>query len=387
MTEQENKALKKFLLDISCLDALDTKKDDVNIFEVLKVTNTEIRHSNILAWLLDPNENHGIGDTFIKEFITKIVQKSSEDMCNPFDILLQDFYTYQVYREANHMDIVLISKEEKTAIIIENKIWSGESSHQLATYFEKSRTEYSNCKNILYVFLTPQGYDSSNPDEWISFSYEDVINALENATKEKCLTFETSLIIKNYIGIVSKKIMKERDEKLLKICNDIYNKHRTALRLIFENVNIDKSVDSEIICNELKTLSANGEIVYADNNRWEFFTKDMDEFLPCLSEPNSSWSTNWVYYYWLEKYDCELIIHLELGGWNTTEEHKKHMDALIEASGKTNGIKQYKRIFHKKVKFSEENYEEGLKKAVRTLVESALKNEKILLTKAKELLV
>ena len=75
MTEYENTALKDFLLDISCLNALDNWKDEVNIFDVLKVTNTEIRHSNILAWLLDPNENHGIGDSFLKEFITKIVQR------------------------------------------------------------------------------------------------------------------------------------------------------------------------------------------------------------------------------------------------------------------------------------------------------------------------
>jgi hypothetical protein len=75
MTEYENKALKDFLLDISCLNALDNWKDEVNIFDVLKVTNAEIRHSNILAWLLDPNENHGIGDSFLKEFIMNVMRK------------------------------------------------------------------------------------------------------------------------------------------------------------------------------------------------------------------------------------------------------------------------------------------------------------------------
>lgn len=386
MTENESKALKDFLLDISCLNALDNWKDDVNIFDVLRVTNIEIRHSNILAWLLDPNENHGIGDSFIKEFITKIVQRCSDDRCNPFDVLLQDFYTYQVYREANNMDIVLLSKEERTAIIIENKIWSGESSHQLNKYLEQSRREYRDCNYILYVFLTPKGYDSSNPEKWISLPYEDVINALENAVKEKRIAPEVSLIVQNYISIVRKKIMKERDEALLRICNDIYNKHRTALRLIFENVNIDKSADSEIICGELKRMSADGKIIYEENNRWQFFTTEMNKFLPALTEPNSSWGTNWVYYYWLEKFDCELIIHLELGGWNTTDEHKKHMSAIIEAAGKKQDIQQFRRIYYKKVKFSQDNYEENLKKAVRTLVDNAIKNETMLLTKAKETL-
>lgn len=386
MTEHENKALKDFLLDISCLNALDNWKDEVNIFDVLKVTNTEIRHSNILAWLLDPNENHGIGDSFLKEFITKIVQRCSEDMCNPFDVLLQDFYTYQVYREANNMDIVLLSKEEKTAIIIENKIWSGESSHQLNKYLEQSRLEYSDCKHLLYVFLTPDGYDSSNPYKWISISYEDVINALENAIKEKRVAPEVSLIVQNYIDIVRKKIMKERDETLLKICNDIYNKHRTALRLIFENVNIDNSADSEIICRELQQLSSEGKIIYGESNRWSFSTKEMDEFLPALIDANSSWGTNYVYWYWFEKYEDALVIHFELGGWNTTEEHKKHMSALIEVSGKKQDDFIYKRLYYKKVKLSQDDYEESLKKAVRTLVDNAIKNETMLLNKAKELL-
>ena len=33
----------------------------LNIFEVLGITKTEIRHSNFLAWLLDPKEAHGLG--------------------------------------------------------------------------------------------------------------------------------------------------------------------------------------------------------------------------------------------------------------------------------------------------------------------------------------
>ena len=307
-------------------------------------------------------------------------------MCNPFDILLQDFYTYQIYREANNMDIVLLSKEEKTAIIIENKIWSGESSHQLNKYLEQSRLEYSDCKHLLYVFLTPDGYDSSNPYKWISIPYEDVINALENAIKEKRVAPEVSLIVQNYIDIVRKKIMKERDETLIKICNDIYNKHRTALRLIFENVNIDNSADSEIICRELQQLSSEGKIIYGESNRWSFSTKEMDEFLPALIDANSSWGTNYVYCYWFEKYEDALVIHFELGGWNTTEEHKKHMSALIEVSGKKQDDFRYKRLYYEKVKLSQDDYEESLKKAVRTLVDNAIKNETMLLNKAKELL-
>jgi hypothetical protein len=38
-----------------------------NIFDVLKITSAEIRHSNMLAWLLNPQNPHGFGDSILKE--------------------------------------------------------------------------------------------------------------------------------------------------------------------------------------------------------------------------------------------------------------------------------------------------------------------------------
>lgn len=210
MTEAEKTALKDFLLDINCLKGLDKWADDFNLFDVLRITNMEIRHSNILAWLFDPNESHAMGDAFIKEFARKLAEKNERENFDYFAFMLQDFYSYQVYRESNHMDIVLLSREEKTAIIIENKIWSGESEHQLQEYYERSLVEYKDCAEILYVFLTPDGSDSSNPERWISFSYEEIIEALECAVADTELRPEVSLLIKNYIETVRKKIMRER---------------------------------------------------------------------------------------------------------------------------------------------------------------------------------
>lgn len=384
MTNNEEKALKDFLLDIECLKQLDEWTDDFNLFDVLRITNMEIRHSNILAWIFDPNENHGLGDSFIKSFVTKVVSKCDHNKHNAFDLLLQDFYSYQVYRESKHMDIVLVSREEKTAVIIENKIWSSESSHQLNDYLEKSKTEYKDY-NILYVFLTPYGREASDPDNWIAFSYGEIIESLKNSIKGINLRDEVSLVIQNYIDIVRKNIMKEKDEKLIGICNEIYNKHRTALRLIFENVNINNSIEHEIICETLRELNDNGQIIFKDENKWQFFTKAMDEYLPALETTNSSWGTNWVYYYWFEKYEDKLIIHFELGGWNLTDELTKRSNLLIEASKKKVDEYRYKRLYYKSAKLTQDDYEESLKNATKSLIKSALENEKKLLSAVKEI--
>lgn len=386
MTVNEERALKDFLLDIDCLRQLDDWTDDFNLFDVLKITNAEIRHSNILGWFFDPNENHGMGDRFIKAFATKVAGRCNPERYDAFKMLLQDFFSYQVYRESNHMDIVLVSKEEKTAYIIENKVWSGESSHQLKDYFDKSKTEYKDCNQIFYIFLTPDGHDASDPENWIPFSYDDIIECLENSIAGISLRDEVRLVVENYIDTVRKNIMKEKDEKLISICNEIYNKHRTALRLIFENVSIDSSVESEIICSTLKELDEEGIILYKDNNSLHFFTKEMDEFLPEIDSNESSWGTNWVYYYWFEKPTDKLIVHFEIGGWGLNENLISHSNALIAAAGKKQDSYRYKRLYRKAEKLNEDDYEGSLKKAVRASVKATIENEKKLLSEAKALL-
>ena len=52
--KKDEEALREFLADIECLDALSPWTERFNIFDILKISRTEIRHSNMLAWLLDP---------------------------------------------------------------------------------------------------------------------------------------------------------------------------------------------------------------------------------------------------------------------------------------------------------------------------------------------
>ena len=68
--------LDKFLLNIDCLDALNCGSDIPNVFDVLRISRNEIRHSNILAWLLDSSGNHGLEDSFIREFVKSIIKSN-----------------------------------------------------------------------------------------------------------------------------------------------------------------------------------------------------------------------------------------------------------------------------------------------------------------------
>ena len=90
-----------------------------NVFDVLKSAKTEIRHSNVLAWLLDPNESHNIGDKALKLFLESI----------PSDVDLTSLIngsskiSVEVLREWEDIDISILIKSgsKRFLIIIENK--------------------------------------------------------------------------------------------------------------------------------------------------------------------------------------------------------------------------------------------------------------------------
>ena len=179
----DEEALKNFLLDIDCLDQLDEWTGKFNMFDILKITRAEIRHSNLLAWLLTPNENHGLNDSIIKAFIQFAITNFANDNDDIFDTLLMDFRSFNILREWHHIDILAISEKENFILCIENKIDTGEHSNQLVRYQKVLEETYPEYKKI-FILLSPTGIESSIPDVWVSMSYNEVINIIESACKK-----------------------------------------------------------------------------------------------------------------------------------------------------------------------------------------------------------
>ena len=70
----DKEELLRFMQEADCLESLSKWTNEFNMFDVLKISRTEIRHSNMLGWLLDPNESHGLGDTFLYRVVSKLSQ-------------------------------------------------------------------------------------------------------------------------------------------------------------------------------------------------------------------------------------------------------------------------------------------------------------------------
>ena len=76
------------------LDRLEAILNEFNSFKILNIADHEIRHSNILKWLLDPKGNHNIGDMFLKKFLSEAIisNENIDTTLNVFDIqIIKDF--------------------------------------------------------------------------------------------------------------------------------------------------------------------------------------------------------------------------------------------------------------------------------------------------------
>ena len=383
----EEEALQNFLLDIDCLNELQPWTGHFNLFDILKITRTEIRHSNVLAWLLNPNENHGLGDSFLRAVVQEMTVNDENEKYDVFRTLLLDFYSFNVYREWKNIDILLVSDEEKFIIAIENKIGSTEHDNQLWRYGNTLAEDYHGYEKML-IFLTPEGDDPSDRDNWDVLSYAAIADILSRLTEEKELHDGARLMIENFIDVIRRDIVE--DQKLIEVCNKIYAKHKKALDLIFEHRTDSKDLCVGFITSELERISDEGKILFDEKlgtgGLIIFHTAEMNRYLPPVKDNSSSWGTNYIYQYWVRMRDNKLCGIMELGGFNVPDDSMKTMQDMIEIlkpSDRRREDFRYKRIFRTKWYDigEDDNMQENIAACVREIVNDLLNKEKNLLKK------
>lgn len=181
---------------------IEKQKTEINLFDIIGVSNSEVIHSNILAWLLDPNGSHCFGSLFVKSFIDELGLSKYIDS---FDDL-------QIIREKGlddkYIDILIFSKNNDFLIGIENKIDSTEHSNQLTNYFTTLERDFSYFTNRFYIYLTPYGNNPSKK-EWTPCSYYLILNLLEDITLNKSGKLPKRVIsfLEGYIEILRRKIV------------------------------------------------------------------------------------------------------------------------------------------------------------------------------------
>ncbi len=214
------------------------KRREFNAFDVLRYAEYEIRHSNVMAWLLDPNETHGIGRAFLEWFLGqvglpgKIVGGGGAQQV-------------RVVRELHYVDVMILLESDlgRWIVAIENKPgWaSREHYDQVRGYDGVLRKEYKG-RSIRNVLLSTSREGIEDEREIAHVSWRDVRAQVETmhdagAFGEK----EVAAFIRQYLVAVARMIGPEESDahsfrKLLR-------NHHSLLKRMFRAI-VDEGDDS-----------------------------------------------------------------------------------------------------------------------------------------------
>ena len=232
-------ALNRLIVDCPDLEHLESMLGGFNMFQVLKFEYGEIRHSNVLAWLLDPSESHGLNETFLKKWLMRVVHETSANAPLPVravDIDAWQLSGVQVHREWQNIDLILVltfSKQEEWVICLENKVNSTQSKGQLRKYRSRVEMEFSNAMHRIYLFLTKNG-ETPDDEAYIEATYDQLHKVLKEciSAKSHVIGPEPRVLLDSYIRLLEEKFMGESE--IARTARKIYQQHRRALDVIFE---------------------------------------------------------------------------------------------------------------------------------------------------------
>ncbi|MEX0774926.1 MAG: PD-(D/E)XK nuclease family protein [Phycisphaeraceae bacterium] len=296
--------LERFVVENDELLALEERIGRFNIFDALGIARVEIRHSNFLAWLLDPAESHGQGALFLGAILMDLMKQAREAgiavPVSPVELDGADMGGVEIRREWRSIDL-LIHGERPGArgfggsggfvIAIENKVDSGEHSDQLDRYRRTVAQEFKDVP-ALYVFLTREG-DEASDEDWCPYSYRHIHRVLSRVRKthENAIGADVRTFLDHYLNLIGSRFMD--DPEIDDLCRRIYQNHRQALDLIFENIGFGPARFVQTI-EELITNDSRFRCLGRGSQRIRFVPVGWLNLLPPIGRESQVGPTNWL---------------------------------------------------------------------------------------------
>lgn len=339
-----------------------------NPFSVLKLEGHEIRHSNVLAWLFDPDESHGLEKFFLEQFLVCLPDATYEEFNKEngriaqeiaSDFSLTSEWSVLVRREAylegkERIDIEItcennIDNRKNFVILIENKFYSTQGKEQLKNYREhfkeKIKTEKLQFK-ILPVYLTLNEDDTPKDTNYFHFTYKTIHEILEKILNTQLFSKrneDAERFIRFYKNILEEKLNMNTRE--VKLAEEIYKKYYREIDFIIAHASFDAS-DIALAGNEfIEEFNAKENNSYTleklnSTSRVFFFTDSI------LKDTTGGKKTDWRngaicgYFFDIWKVQnndkkenenkARLYFHIEVGPFEDAEKRKKLLDLLAE---------------------------------------------------------
>lgn len=373
-------------------------KVDLDVFDILNLKQMEIRHSRMVAFLLNPNAEHK-SDMFLYGlyrylgFTNKRIKK---------DFISVDCET------VSNMDIFIRDSYNKIIIVIENKINSREHSNQLEKYYKYTKANYTmyNCK---YIYLC-KNMGENIDERWSKVSYEILFDDILFKNKIKGMDSSMEKFIENYkYTFIREFNMSTRDNEKKKAL-EFYTKYKDTLDIVYQFAEKEGLLKTpayvQLIKEELEELDCtDGRIEYEPslkNGDIAFFSKQLNNYFRPAPKGTrwGAWGKGVAYFYWFQSIndgaDCELVF--ELGGINRKDSNnglsnnkklyskietafkkardtfkKKKPKGLVAKKGSTKKeIGGYNQMYSYKIKnfndMSPKQFKEAVRKAIYTMM-------------------
>lgn len=181
------------------LRELEKRTEAFNLYVALGVGESEIRHSRLLAWLLNPQGSHGLGSKYLKSFLNLVCAEDGDDLAG-YNLDLGEF---EVECESEQIDVLLTHRTGRFICAIENKVRIDQGERQLEIYRRKIESTHPdwNCK---FVFLTLKGEKPADPS-YIPVPYDRLLQAVIGAASPFPQGYEEearTLLFENYSEVI-----------------------------------------------------------------------------------------------------------------------------------------------------------------------------------------
>lgn len=289
------------------------KGENYNLFSILRIEGSELKHSALIANLLDPKGSHGCGDAFLRAFF-KIALKGTaypfEDCTLPHSYT--EYYTGPIAGDTGGRIDILV-KSSCYGLIIENKIYAGDQDKQLTRYDNYGKETFGADKYLL-AYLTLYGHDASKESTatksaeevgYLRLSYaEDILRWLEQCVRladNKPLVRES---LNQYIRTIKQLTYQDMNQENIQKIIDLTISHsKTVNTILAHEAKIAKEIRDKYIFPKLEE--------YAKKKGWHFCPKpdltnpteiqfQKDDYDSCIfisagySRKTTTWDRVWI---------------------------------------------------------------------------------------------
>lgn len=367
MEIQQLKKEYDFLLKNEDFDKLDLGLKNPNIFQILKISKNEIRHSNFLSWLLDPEGSHKLGDIFLKRFLREVFSSDKFFDIDQVDVEGMDLSKVEVLREWKNIDVLIILSD--VVVCIENKVYSKEHSNQLKRYKEIIENQFPKHKKT-YVYLNPDGDSSeSETEQFQPISYDFIVESLERIVSVfgESMNPNVKNYIKDYTTTIKREIM--GTDQLTELSKKIYQNHKELFDFIFEH-KPDIVDNLNLIMKD--ELNKRGWLLGSENKYYiRFLTEPIKDLIYYNTDTKNGWNKreSFLFEIQIQPSTNKLIFKTVISPSDSKYNVERLQDILLEIDGFRKPYGQKWLVnYDKKEKFIyddvETNSEEELRKSI-----------------------